>query len=43
LKQLIGWHDQMRPAMTEQDVYKLIFQSIRGTEHIMPYTEIFKF
>jgi hypothetical protein len=38
---LIDWHVQMRPAMTARDVYKLIFQGIRGAEHIMPSPEIF--
>ena len=39
--QLIDWHVQMRPAMAARDVYKLIFQGIRGAEHIMPTPEIF--
>jgi hypothetical protein len=41
LIQMVDWHIQLRPAMTAQDVYKLLLQGIRGAEHIMPSPEIF--
>jgi len=40
--QLVDWHVQQRPVMAARDVYKLLFQSIRGAEHIMPTPEIFE-
>jgi len=39
--QLVGWHVKQRPVMAARDVYKLLFQGIRGAEHIMPTPEIF--
>ena len=39
--QMVGWHVQLRPDMTARDVYKLLFQGIRGAEHIMPIPDIF--
>jgi hypothetical protein len=41
LMQMVDWHFQLRPAMTAQDVYKLLFQSLRGSEHAIPSDEIF--
>jgi len=32
---------QRWPAMAVQDVYKLLYQGVRGPEHIMPDAEIF--
>lgn len=40
--QLVDWHVQQRPVMAARDVYKLLFQGIRGAEHIMPTPEIFE-
>jgi hypothetical protein len=41
LMQMVEWHIQLRPAMTARDVYKLLFQGLRGSEHAMPTPDIF--
>lgn len=41
LMQLVARHIQQRPAMRAQDVYKLLYQGIRGAEHNLPSPELF--
>lgn len=38
---LIAQHLRQYPAMTVQDVYKLIYQGVLGPEHLMPSAEAF--
>ncbi len=38
---LIAQHLRQYPAMTAQDVYKLIYQGVLGPEHLMPSPEAF--
>ena len=39
---LINAHLNRYPAMTVQDVYKLVYQGVMGPEHSIPSAEIFR-
>ena len=41
LMQLVARHIEQRPAMHVQDVYKLLYQAIRGAEHNLPSPDLF--
>jgi hypothetical protein len=38
---LIGEHLSRRPGMEPRDIYKLLYQSVRGPEHIIPSPDAF--